>query len=576
MAAHVRADDGEIYEHERLRKAMVERRLEVDARPDGKRIAFVRIVQEDVFVEDEVWPTWPNTFHWLTDEDVIRRELVLHAGDTYDDARVQESERNLRALGTLALVRIVAVRIPAPAGAASAGAPDEVGLLVYVRDLWSLRTETAFAGTGQAFGGSFQLVERNLFGRDKEVAARFGLAPDSFSVGQSYGDPRLLGARLSLAQSFDVILNRASGDTEGSRGSVGLGRPFYDLAQAWSWGVGASYAVFVARRLRDGQIVAYPVEDGRVLDAPVNGLCDPAGPNCVARAYRSRSAAAESSVTYRRGVRYKQSFTFGAGYFDGSAEPHRESGLDADEEPIFRAQVLPQIGRQVYPFVQYGLALPAYEVFQNLGTFGVSETVRVGPDAFARVRFPLSAFGSSSDAIAFAGSLGYTLADGHALGGASASAGARFDEGRVISQSLGGSLVGVTPTLLVGRMVASAGWTARRRAGTAEVVLGGDNGLRGYPSGEFGVSGGSVIQGTAEYRTLPLVIATVHLGAVLFYDVGSVYAALDRAAFHHGAGAGIRLLFPQVNRDPFRLDFGVPLDTGGFRVLLSYSSSQAI
>jgi outer membrane protein assembly factor BamA len=128
----------------------------------------------------------------------------------------------------------------------------------------------------------------------------------------------------------------------------------------------------------------------------------------------------------------------------------------------------------------------------------------------------------------------------------------------------------------IGRLVSSASWTARRNADNSEVVLGGDNGLRGHPSGAFSKLGGSVMRATVEARTLPLVIASVHVGGVAFYDAGSVYTRLGDAEFHHGAGIGLRVLFPQFNYDPFRLDFGVPLDGDGFTVLLSYSSRQAI
>ena len=46
----------------------------------------------------------------------------------------------------------------------------------------------------------------------------------------------------------------------------------------------------------------------------------------------------------------------------------------------------------------------------------------------------------------------------------------------------------------------------------------------------------------------------MHLGGVLFYDAGS---AFDQSpSFVHTVGVGVRLLFPQFNTFPFRLDFG--------------------
>jgi hypothetical protein len=275
-------------------------------------------------------------------------------------------------------------------------------------------------------------------------------------------------------------------------------------------------------------------------------------------------------------VRYKQAFTLGWGYGDRAVRPNDETALAPADEAAFRDQILPRARRQVYPYVQYGLGLPQYEVFENLGTFGQSENVNTGPGLAAGFGFPLSAFGSSTDAVTMSGSLGYTLADGHWLGASSIATGARLEDGRVVDQRLGGGVSGATPVWLVGRLVARASWTGRRNdSSNAQVVLGGDNGLRGHASGRFRVIGGSAMLGNVEARSLPLDILSVHVGAVLFYDVGSVYAKLREATFHHGAGAGLRVLFPQVNRSVFRFDFGVPLDESGFAVLLSYGSEQA-
>ena len=117
----------------------------------------------------------------------------------------------------------------------------------------------------------------------------------------------------------------------------------------------------------------------------------------------------------------------------------------------------------------------------------------------------------------------------------------------------------------------SATTPVRRRSRSAATT-----GLRGYQSGEFRVAGGSRLRTNLEYRTLPLVIASIHVGGVLFYDMGSVYGSLSSAQFHQSVGAGLRVLVSQFNRSPFCLDFGVPLEGGGFSVLLSYSTEQPV
>src|SRR5690606_17237772 len=104
------------------------------------------------------YPTFFNAFHWLTDEDVVRRELLFEEGGPYREVRVLETMRNLRSIGVYALARIVPVHAE----------DGQVGVLVYVRDLWSLRAETDFQVTaGTVDRLLLQLTERNLFGRNK-------------------------------------------------------------------------------------------------------------------------------------------------------------------------------------------------------------------------------------------------------------------------------------------------------------------------------------------------------------------------------------------------------------------------
>jgi hypothetical protein len=559
----VRADDRHLYETRRMERAARARSFQIDPAPAGKRIAFVEVAREDVFVEDEVWPVWPNLFHWLTDDDVVRRELLFAPGDAYDEARIEESMRNLRAVGVFALVRIVAVRTPDP---------DSVGILVYTRDLWSLRLETAFIGTGDAFRMAVQLAERNLFGRRKLLSARFAMDPKAFSLGQAYVDPRVFDGELALQQYFDVIFNRESGETEGSRGMLSLSQPFRYLHQRWAFSTSASYANQIERKFDGADIATYREGDS---GQPV--FCRTPDPACLRAVYRDETYGASLSGSHQRGDTYRQRFSLGVAFGERVVAAVPETALEPGEEESFERLLLPRARREVYPHTSYSLWLPDFVVLHNLSTFGKSENIRVGPSLAASVALPLEAFGSSTNSVRFSGELGYVIAGSDALAEASVSAGARLEEGRVIDQRGSAVVRGATPQWLLGRMVVFGSWDLRRRdSARTQITLGGDNGLRGYPSAWFQALGGNRVRANVEYRTQPWVFEAVHLGGVLFYDAGTVYTKLSRARMHHGAGAGLRLLFPHFNQSPFRLDFGVPLDEEGFSVQLSYGSSQAV
>jgi outer membrane translocation and assembly module TamA len=88
-------------------------------------------------------------------------------------------------------------------------------------------------------------------------------------------------------------------------------------------------------------------------------------------------------------------------------------------------------------------------------------------------------------------------------------------------------------------------------------VLGGTTRLRGYRTSAF--VGPNLVVGNVVIRSRPLDILSVQVGAVAFYDVGDAFLDWDRSVLHHGAGAGLRFVFPQVERTVFRIDVGVPL-----------------
>ena len=78
-----------------------------------------------------------------------------------------------------------------------------------------------------------------------------------------------------------------------------------------------------------------------------------------------------------------------------------------------------------------------------------------------------------------------------------------------------------------------------------------------------------------EIRTLPIEWQAVHIGAVLFYDVGSVYTKLSTLTPHHAVGIGLRVLFPQFNRMPFSFDGGMSFDPY-FRFVPTVASEQVV
>jgi len=114
-------------------------------------------------------------------------------------------------------------------------------------------------------------------------------------------------------------------------------------------------------------------------------------------------------------------------------------------------------------------------------------------------------------------------------------------------------------------------------------TLGGDQGLRGYLSGQF--EGENLFAVNAEYRSNPINLFTLHLGFDVFYDGGSVFGGPDPRRpgqdlpfrYYQSVGLGLRAHFPQFDKESARLDLGFPLsgNAGGFGTWVSFSFRQA-
>jgi hypothetical protein len=87
--------------------------------------------------------------------------------------------------------------------------------------------------------------------------------------------------------------------------------------------------------------------------------------------------------------------------------------------------------------------------------------------------------------------------------------------------------------------------------------------LRGYPSGQF--IGKDLIASNVELRTRSLQLWTVQLGGTLFYDVGHAFDGMSGLRPQQGAGFGLRLVFPQLERAVTRIDWGFPLTPHAYR-----------
>lgn len=510
----------------------------VDPNPEGKLITQIEVIRLEVFDETDPIPDVFNIFHGTTLEAVIRRELLFESGERFDSRRVDETARNLRLLRQLSLVLIVPLR---------GSSPNEVRILVITKDVWSLRLNWDFDLAGTQL--NYLVVnpsEENVLGTHGSVGAMFVLLPHTYSTGLVVSHNRVMGTRISGQASYNLVFNRSTGENEGSYGSFLYKIPQYSVDQEWAFTTGILWSDMLARIN-----VRNPGESSRTLFV-----------------YDSEHYVGGTEVTRSFGLAHKLDLSFGLEADRRAYRPRIPPGANPEAARVFFAEI-PVSDTRISPFLQ----LESYETeflkTLELETLGLQEDVRLGHEALLRVYPASTDLGSSRDLVGVLAGASYTVALGDGLARVIATSSIEH-AGEQKHQTLRSLSVRLaSPRLGFGRLVLD-GFLADRGFNylNRRYALGGDNRLRGYPPGSAALPGGETQRGAdalvvnTELRTPALNILSAQCGLAAFYDVGDAADRIRELDLKQSLGLGARILFPQLDRVVFRLDWAMPLSEG--------------
>ena len=178
-------------------------------------IRGVIIERHGIFDEDEEvgwWTRAANALHITTRRRVVEREILFRAGEPFDSARVEETARNLRALGVFRRVLIDSMR-------------TDSGLVLRVttKDGWSIRPTIDFSRVGSQTAWALGLEELNLFGNAAYGSLTYSDHPDRNSLTAIFRQPRAFAGKVFLQVG---VQDRSDGRSL----SFGIGQPFLSLA----------------------------------------------------------------------------------------------------------------------------------------------------------------------------------------------------------------------------------------------------------------------------------------------------------------------------------------------------------
>ena len=487
----------------------------------GAVIGEIRIVVGDIF--DTRIPGergWlyrtANKLHVETREETIRDQLLFKPGEPYRQRLIEETERLLRANDYLYSANIVPTKV-------SDGVVD---LEVHTRDVWTLNPGFSYSRAGGENEVGAQIEEKNLFGTGQQLGIAWGDDVDREAVQINFYDPHFGDGYTRLGVMY---ADASDGETSAFR----LERPFYSLDTRHAGGV----ALF------DGQ-----------LNQPRYVLGDEIGEF----EHQQEHHQLQFGISGGLQGRWVRRWTAGVTY-----ERDRFALLPG----VDPGGALPEDRELLYPWIGVELVENSFEERSNQDQIRRTEDVLVGLRTGARLGYASESLGSDRNAwiAQLWAQNGVDLRPGHSLFGLISASG-RLEDGSLengIAEAEARYYWQTTERTKF--FVDVAGAVARDLDAEHQLLLGGDNGLRGYPLRYQAGTSRALLTLEQRYYTDWYPFHLFYVAAAAFFDVGRTWGTdvtgAESAGWLRDVGIGLRL---GSSRSSFgnviHIDLAFPLD----------------
>ena len=434
--------------------------------------------------------------HARTREQIIRWQLLFASGDKYSRRVLEESERLLRTASYFydASVEPVAYH------------DGRVDVRVKTRDVWTLDPGFSYGRSGGANSTGFQLQELNAFGYGTAVTVGRKSNVDRTQTQFGVQDNNIQGSRIGAQVLYSV-------NSDGYQRDLFIDRLFYALDTRWTAGLAAANDLRVDSLYDHGNIIDQFQEHDQLV-----------------RVYGGWSHGLKNGWVTR--------WTFGA------TSDERQFASTPTSNAV---SLVPAERKLVYPWMRYELVQDDYLKYHNYNEIERTEDFYLGTRLMAQLGWSDSAFGANITGIVFSATAGYGLATTHneTLVFTSTLDG-RLERGSLENTVLAGSLhyyfKQSAKFLFYAGIDAAAG---RNLDLDNQILLGGDNGLRGYPLRYQDGSSRALVTFEERYFTDWYPFRLLRVGAAAFTDVGRTWGRAPLAQPSLGVlrdvGFGLRL-----------------------------------
>jgi hypothetical protein len=488
----------------------------------GARIGLIHVVTNNIFDTDDPKENkrlfrWANALHVRTRESAIEHALLFKSGDPLSVRVLDETERLLRGNSYLYDVQFRPIAVHG----------GVVDIEVATRDTWTLDPGFSAGRSGGENTSSVGIKENNLLGTGTSIGVGRFNGMDRSGYQFDFANQRAFGTRTSIAFTHST-------NSDGERNAASVIRPFYALDTRWAAGLSAS-------------------KDDR-LDAVYNA-------GNVVSEYRHQEQRAEVFGGWSSGL------------VDGwvrrqSLGLHFEEDAFAPEPGLIAPALLPGDERRVGPFIRLQWIEDRFQAQRNRNLMGRPEYFALGLASSMQLTWASTALGSTHNALLYGATIsrGFeTTPDDTLL--ASASISGRYEDGRLQRQRLGAAAQYYRPQ---GRRwlfyASAAGDMLSRPAPTEELLLGGDNGLRGYPLRYQSGQRRALLTLEERFFTDWYVWRLFRVGGAAFFDVGRAWGGDNVNTANPGwlsnAGVGLRIVNTRsAFSNVLHLDMAFPLAT---------------
>jgi outer membrane protein assembly factor BamA len=487
----------------------------------GAVIRDIQVNTEDIFdlddpKENNALFRLANRLNIITRPSVIARQLLFKVGEPVSARLIAETERLLRAKSYLQDVSIRPV----------AWEDGQVDIVVRTRDAWTLEPSFSFSREGGKNSSGLSFTESNLLGTGVSIGVENKSDVDRTGTIFDIAHPNAFGGRTEIGYQYADF-------EDGERHQTSLIRPFYELDARWSAGVSLG-------------------QDDRIESIYQGGVID---------------------SQYRRVTRSGQVFGgWSPGLVDGWARRYTV-GLRYNEDRYELEQglpppaVLPEDRTRTSPFLRFEAIEDDFRELRNRNkierpeyfTFGIVSRVEVGRS--------MTALGSDQNIWEYSAGISNGFEFGKSDVFASLSLSGEYGEGHGRNEQVGSTLQYYRPTSPRGVF-----YTSLSAAKIVDpdsnrlLVIGGDNGLRGYPLRYQ--SGHQRVLLTVEQRVYSdwYPFRLFRVGGAVFYDLGRAWvgepdsSATANRGWLSNIGIGARLLSTRsASGKVFHIDLAFPL-----------------